>query len=87
MKLWKLLDTDVVKNGTPSPCWKLLDAAINGWNKCMGNVDTICETLRFHKTKRGSNTKLVFLLWRTTFQYMLYQAFWIYMYSKMKKHE
>ena len=58
MRLWKLLDADVAKNGTPPPCWKFLYATINGWNKCMGDVYTIRKTLGFHKTKRGSNTKL-----------------------------
>ena len=80
------IDEDVLNNGTLPSCWRLLDGTINGWNKCIGNVDAICKTFGYHTIKRRSNTDPGFLLWKPTFQYMLYQSFRINMYSKMERH-
>ena len=60
IRLWKLLDKDIVKNGTPPLCRKLLDAATNGWNKYMGNVDTIRKILSFIRLREDQIQNLGF---------------------------
>ena len=85
MRLWKTHDIDVVRNGTPPPFSKIIEATCSGWNKCMGNVDTVRKTLGYHKVKRGSNTKPGFLVWYTFFNYILYNLFRVYSYYLMEK--
>ena len=69
------MDGDVTKNGIPPSCLQILDGMTHAWNKCMGNVDCVRNTLENHKVKRGRNTKPGYLSWHSLFQYALYQSF------------
>ena len=85
LRMWNIHDYDVRKNGTPPPCKRILDLTTSCWNKCMGNVDTIRKVLGLHKVKRGSNTKPGSLAWYVIFSYILYNAYRVYILSKVNK--
>eukprot|EP00804_Cyclotella_cryptica_P030264 CCRYP_017121-RA/>CCRYP_017121-RA protein AED:0.38 eAED:0.37 QI:0/0/0/1/0/0/2/0/159 len=53
LNLWIAHECDVIENGTPPACGRLIDQPTSAWNKCMGNIDTIRNVLSGAMTIRG----------------------------------
>ncbi len=85
LNLWIAHECDVIENGTPPPCRRLIDQPTSAWNKCMGNVDTIRNVLSRAMAVRGPNSGPGSLMWYLLLDYILYQGFRVYQYALLEK--
>ena len=84
LRLWTEHTKDVIMNGTPASCRRLLDLPTSLWNKLMGNVDTVRKVVKKTKAIRGPNSGPGSLMWYTVFDYIFYNAFRIYQYARLE---
>lgn len=82
--LWYQHTSDVMQNGTPPACRRLLPLETTAWNKLMGGIDTVRKVTSGHKAERGPNSKPGSLLWSTLLDYTLYNAFRVFQYSMIE---
>jgi hypothetical protein len=82
--LWHQHNADVMLNGTPPTCRRLLPLQVTTWNKFMGGIDTVRKVACGQKVIRGRNSKPGTLLWMTLLDYVLYNAFRVYQYARME---
>eukprot|EP00984_Skeletonema_dohrnii_P032459 scaffold26691_cov108-Skeletonema_dohrnii-CCMP3373.AAC.1 len=75
LHLWLEHTKDVLKNGTPPPCRRLIDLMFCYWNKCMGNVDLVRKVIKSREAEYGSNSGPGSLMWFIMFGYSLFNGF------------
>ena len=75
LQLWLAHFKDIMANGTPPPCRRLVDLSISYWNKCMGNVDIVCKVMKKRNAVCGSDSGPGSLMWFELFGYALYNGF------------
>jgi hypothetical protein len=78
--LWYHHNADVLLNGTPPVCRRLLPLETVAWNKLMGGIDTVRKIAYGTKARRGPNSKPGTLLWTSLIDYCLYNTFRVYQY-------
>jgi hypothetical protein len=83
-RLWRLHSEDVIKNGTPPKCRRLVDLVVCMWNKFMGHVDVLRKVVRGTKTRRGPDSGPASLMWYTFLDYVLYNGFRLFQYVCME---
>ena len=77
-------ECDVLENGTPPACRRLIDQPTSAWNKCMGKIDTIRNVLSRAMAIRGPNSGPASLIWNVLLEYILYQDFCVYQYAQLE---
>ena len=75
LRLWQAHSIDVMENGTPSKCRRIIDLMFSFWNKCMGNVDTVRKVLKKRRAECGPNSGSGLLMWFELFGYIFMTHF------------
>ena len=83
--LWHAHNKDVVENGTPPPCRRLIDITFSYWNKMMGNVDIMRKVLEKRKAVRGPDSSPGSLMWFSLLGYTIYNAFRLYQHAQLER--
>ena len=83
--LWHAHNKDVVENGTPPPCRRLIYITFSYWNKMMGNVDIMRKVLEKRKAVRGPDSSPGSLMWFSLLGYTIYNAFRLYQHAQLER--
>ena len=84
LQMWLAHSKDVMENGTPTHCRRLIDIVFSYWNKCMGNVDIVRKVLKKRKAVRGPNSGPGSLMWFELIGYLFYDGFRLYQHGQLE---
>lgn len=83
LQLWRRHSDDVLVNGTPPPCKRLLPLTVSVWNKMMGGVDITRKTINGASIRTSKLTPNA-LVCLTFIDYILYNSFRAYQLLSME---